>query len=181
MTIFTRRFPCGPNSALESLLTSLANIFESELALLGSRIDTLVHDLAEDITREELNRLLGLRGAVGEFLGRTIGIRRAIDRLLSEGAYFGANSLRYHTGKADLGEFWVLLFHYVNVDADLAAAYLTAKATATPRKTADHEELELLLENYSQRFEGIITGVSGALVSPSLDPDTIRSSYIARP
>lgn len=74
-------------SALESLLTSLANIFESELSLLVSRTDDLVHDLAEDITREELNRLLGLRGAVGEFLGRTVGIRRAIDRLLSEGAY----------------------------------------------------------------------------------------------
>lgn len=57
-----------------------------------------------------------------------------------------------------------------SADADLAAAYLTAKATASPRKTADHEELELLLENYSQRFEGIITGVSGALVSPSLPP-----------
>lgn len=53
----------------------------------------------------------------------------------------------------------------MDVDADLAAAYLTAKASATPRKTSDHEELELLLENYSQRFEGIITGVSGALVS----------------
>lgn len=52
-----------------------------------------------------------------------------------------------------------------DVDADLAAAYLTAKASATPRKTSDHEELELLLENYSQRFEGIITGVSGALAS----------------
>lgn len=91
------------------------------------------------------------------------------------------NNLSYLTGKADLAGFWVLLFHYVNADADLAAAYLTAKATATPRKTADHEELELLLENYSQRFEGIITGVSGALVSPSLDPDTMLSSYIARP
>jgi hypothetical protein len=85
-------------SALESLLTSLANIFESELALLVSRTDKLVHDLAEDITREELNRLLGLRGAVGEFLGRTIGIRRAIDRLLSEGAYLGADNLVYLTG-----------------------------------------------------------------------------------
>jgi hypothetical protein len=57
-----------------------------------------VHDLAEDITREELNRLLGLRGAVGEFLGRTIGIRRAIDRLLSEGAYLGADNLVYLIG-----------------------------------------------------------------------------------
>jgi hypothetical protein len=65
---------------------------------------------------------------------------------------------------------WLELSSRVLADADLAAAYLTAKATATPRKTADHEELELLLENYSQRFEGIITGVSGALVSPSLPP-----------
>jgi hypothetical protein len=73
------------HSALESLLTSLASIFEAELALLVSRTDALVHDLAEDITREELNRLLGLRGAVGECLGRTVGIRRAVDRLLSEG------------------------------------------------------------------------------------------------
>jgi len=57
-----------------------------------------------------------------------------------------------------------LLFCDCLSDADLAAAYLTAKATNTPRTTADHEELELLLENYSQRFEGIITGVNGALV-----------------
>jgi hypothetical protein len=74
---------------------------------------------------------------------------------------------------------WPELPSHVLADADLAAAYLTAKATATPRKTADHEELELLLENYSQRFEGIITGVSGALVSPSPDPDSMLSSYIA--
>ena len=82
-------------SALESLLTSLANIFESELALLVSRTDKLVHDLAEDITREELNRLLGLRGAVGECLGRTIGIRRAIDRLLSEGSSRVTRAVRF--------------------------------------------------------------------------------------
>ena len=84
-----------PCSALESLLTSLANIFESELALLVSRTDKLVHDLAEDITREELNRLLGLRGAVGECLGRTIGIRRAIDRLLSEGSSRVTRAVRF--------------------------------------------------------------------------------------
>jgi hypothetical protein len=164
------------HSALESLLTSLANIFESELALLVSRTDTLVHDLAEDITREELNRLLGLRGAVGEFLGRTIGIRRAIDRLLSEGAYFRRMSMIKVILRGKLT--WLEFSSRVLADADLAAAYLTAKATATPRKTADHEELELLLENYSQRFEGIITGVSGALVSPSL---SLCPFFVTRP
>lgn len=79
-----------------------------------SRTDTLVHDLAEDITREELNRLLGLRGAVGEFLGRTIGIRRAIDRLLSEGALGLAqdNNENSLTGKADLAGFRVFPFRF---------------------------------------------------------------------
>lgn len=73
-----------------------------------------MHDLAEDITREELNRLLGLRGAVGEFLGRTIGIRRAIDRLLSEGALGLAqdNNENSLTGKADLAEFRAFPFRF---------------------------------------------------------------------
>jgi hypothetical protein len=74
--------------ALESLLTSAATVFEAELALLGSRTDALVHDLAEDITREELNRLLSLRGAMSECYSRTVGIKRAIDRLLAEGESF---------------------------------------------------------------------------------------------
>lgn len=48
-------------------------------------------------------------------------------------------------------------------DEDLAAAYLTAKASHTPRSATDHEELELLLENYSQHLEGILSEISGAL------------------
>jgi hypothetical protein len=127
----------SPYSALESLLTTLSSILTAELTLLNSRADTLISDLAEDITREELNRLLSLRSAVGECLSRCIGVKRGIDRLLSE-------------------------------DADLAASYLTAAATNTPRTTEDHEELELLLESYSQRFEGLITGASSALVSRGL-------------
>ncbi|KAI0646638.1 cora-domain-containing protein [Trametes meyenii] len=41
-------------------------------------------------------------------------------------------------------------------DQDLAAMYLTDKKTGTPRKSDDHEELEVLLESFSKQVEEIV-------------------------
>lgn len=48
-------------------------------------------------------------------------------------------------------------------DDELGAGYLTSKALNKQRLPEDHEELELLLENYSQHLEGIMSEVAGAL------------------
>ncbi|KAK4048831.1 magnesium ion transporter [Microbotryomycetes sp. JL221] len=44
-------------------------------------------------------------------------------------------------------------------DEDLAAMYLTAKLENKPRSADDHEEVELLLENFSKRCEEIVSEV----------------------
>ncbi|KAL8287403.1 hypothetical protein RQP46_003261 [Phenoliferia psychrophenolica] len=44
-------------------------------------------------------------------------------------------------------------------DDDLAAMYLTAKLSGTPRDASEHEEIELLLESFSKQCEEIVSEV----------------------
>ena len=53
-------------------------------------------------------------------------------------------------------------------DDDLAAMYLTAKLSGSPRDASEHEEIELLLESFSKQCEEIVSEVENLSVSHSL-------------
>ena len=53
---------------------------------------------------------------------------------------------------------------YLEADDDMAAMYLSDKVAGNPRAEADHEEVELLLENYYEAI-GEIMEKSGKLLS----------------
>jgi magnesium transporter len=52
-----------------------------------------------------------------------------------------------------------------NVDEDLSAMYITARAKGRPRSIHDHVQLELLLESFVKQVEEIVSEVDTTVVS----------------
>lgn len=113
---------------LESILISVADALEEEMAYTRQIVGDLLADLEVDIDRENLKRLLYYSRRLAGFQSRVKYVLASIEEVLES-------------------------------DEDLAAMYLSAKRDQQPRATADHEELEMLLESFAKQVEEIVSEV----------------------
>lgn len=113
---------------LESILISVADALEEEMAYTRQIVGELLADLEVDIDRENLKRLLYYSRRLAGFQSRVKYVLASIEEVLES-------------------------------DEDLAAMYLSAKRARQPRATADHEELEMLLESFAKQVEEIVSEV----------------------
>ena len=75
----------------------------------------------------------------------------------------------------DILEVVKVLKHVLENDEDLAAMYLTYNATTgTERAREEHEEVEILLENYLQRYEEILNSANELQMYVNSTEDWLR-------
>ena len=112
--------------ALEAMLISVCGTLQDEFMKLSPRVVHLLRKLEEEpLEHEYLKQLLRATKKLTHFAGRVDNIRQVLMELL-------------------------------NSDADMAAMYLTDREqTGVPRPINQHEEVELLLENYLKQIDEI--------------------------
>jgi magnesium transporter len=131
--------------ALEAMLISVFGTLQDEFMKLSPRITYLLKKLEEEpLEHEYLKQLLRASKKLTHFAARVNNVRQTLLELL-------------------------------NSDADMAAMYLTDKEQmGTPRPINQHEEIELLLENYLKQIDEIENETSEVLSNIKTTEDIIN-------
>jgi magnesium transporter len=141
---------------LESYLLSTASTLEGEMVLLRGQVQMLLSELEEEISRDSLKGLLSLgRDLTG--LGERSGlVNDAVERCLNDGA-----SIAYVLLIVELILRRALAARSIDdvlVQFDLSGANLGAT------ELGGMDDIELLLESFSQRIEEVISEVQTTTV-----------------
>jgi len=129
-------------------LVATSNALEEEMGYTRNLVRDLLADLEDDINRDNLKRLLHYSRRMAGFQSRARYVKRAVDEVLESGR------LPYSCVENTAHD----------LDEDLSAMYITARAQGRPRSIHDHVQLELLLESFVKQVEEIVSEVDTTVV-----------------
>jgi len=148
--------------ALEAILISVTDLLQHEMSVLRPEVESTLHNVLETQSGVTLERLRQSKSSVAKSLNRLAGIQAAFEELLENDSDMALMNLSKVQNSPEM---------FIDVNES--------------EWSADHQDTELLLENYAQAVDGIIGQVShlqqeleAAISSITLRLDTARNKLL---